>query len=49
MKIRKFEEIDAWKEARELVKLVYKSVNANDNFNTFRDGDDYVTLAVQGA
>ncbi len=33
MKIRKFEEIDAWKEARELVKFVYKSVNANENFN----------------
>jgi len=33
VKIKKFEEIDAWKEARKLVKLVYKSVHANENFN----------------
>ena len=32
MKIKRFEEIDAWKEARILVQLVYKAINQNTVF-----------------
>ena len=32
MKITRFEEIDAWKEARELVKMVYDVINKNPKF-----------------
>jgi len=34
--IKSFEEIDAWKEARKLVGLVYKAIKTNENF-----GKDY--------
>ena len=32
MKIEKFEDIKAWQEARELVRLVYKAINENKEF-----------------
>lgn len=32
MKIRRFEEIEAWQEARKLVKLVYQAINSSDKF-----------------
>jgi four helix bundle protein len=32
MKIERFEDIEAWQEARKLVKLVYKAVNENLEF-----------------
>lgn len=32
MKITRFEDIEAWKEARELVKLIYKAIKDNENF-----------------
>ena len=32
MKIERFEDIKAWQEARELVKLVYKAINNNKVF-----------------
>ena len=31
MKIEKFEDIKAWQEARELVRLVYKAIETNKN------------------
>ncbi len=35
MKIRRFEEIRAWQEARELVKMIYQAIRDNKNF--YRD------------
>jgi hypothetical protein len=32
MKIERFEDIKAWQEARELVKLVYKAIASNNKF-----------------
>jgi len=32
MKITRFEDIEAWKEARELVKLIYRVIKNNENF-----------------
>lgn len=32
MKISRFEDIQAWQEARELVKLVYEAINVNERF-----------------
>ena len=32
MKIEKFEDIKAWQEARELVRLVYKAIETNKKF-----------------
>ena len=32
MKIERFEDIDAWKEARKLVKMVYAAINGNNRF-----------------
>lgn len=32
MKINRFEDIEAWQEARKLVKLVYQAINNNSNF-----------------
>ncbi len=32
MKINKFEDIDAWKEARKLVKMAYDAINKSDVF-----------------
>ena len=33
MKITHFEDIEAWQEARKLVKLIYDAINANKNFS----------------
>jgi len=33
MKITRFEDIKAWQEARELVKLVYEAINSNQRFS----------------
>ena len=32
MKVEKFEDIKAWQEARELVRLVYKAINGKNEF-----------------
>ena len=32
MTIRRFEDIEAWQEARRLVNLVYEAINGNQNF-----------------
>ena len=32
MKITRFEEIEAWQEARTLVKMVYEVINKNEKF-----------------
>ena len=32
MKIKQFEEIEAWQEARKLVKMVYAAIKADDAF-----------------
>jgi len=32
MKITRFEDIEAWQEARKLVNLVYDAINANESF-----------------
>lgn len=32
MKITRFEDIEAWQEARKLVKLVYEAINGNERF-----------------
>jgi four helix bundle protein len=32
MKITRFEDIEAWQEARQLVNLVYEAINGNQNF-----------------
>ncbi len=45
MKIRRFEEIEAWKEARTLVKFVYDSINANNEFKK----DFRLANQIQGA
>jgi len=34
MKIGRFEEINAWQEARKLVRMVYNTINKNNNFKT---------------
>lgn len=45
MKITRFEEIEAWQEARKLVTLVYDAINNNDRF-----GKDYRLVGqIQGA
>ena len=33
MKITRFEDIDAWREARKLVRLVYTAISAGDQFS----------------
>ena len=45
MKIKRFEEIDAWKEARILVQLVYKAINQNTVFKK----DFRLAGQIQGA
>jgi len=32
MKITRFEDIEAWQEARKLVNMVYRAINGNQNF-----------------
>ena len=45
MKIERFEEIEAWQEARKLVTLVYDAINNNDRFRK-----DYRLVGqIQGA
>ena len=45
MKITRFEEIDAWQEARKLVAHVYDSINCNEKFRK----DFRLTNQIQGA
>jgi len=45
MKITRFENIDAWKESRELVKLVYSAINASEKFQK----DYRLANQIQGA
>jgi len=45
MKITRFEDIEAWQEARKLVNLVYDAINANEKF-----GKDFrLVNQIQGA
>jgi hypothetical protein len=37
MKITRFEDIEAWQEARELVNLVYDAVNTSENSEKISD------------
>lgn len=47
MKITRFEEIEAWQEARKLVKLVYEAINKNDRFKKdYRLRDQATSAAV---
>ncbi len=45
MKITRFEDVEAWKEARKLVKLVYDAINKNGKFRK----DFRLVNQVQGA
>ena len=45
MRITRFEDIDAWQESRELVKLVYSAINASENFQK----DYRLANQIQGA
>ena len=45
MSIRRFEDIDAWKEARTLVKLVYLAIDLNELFRK----DYRLVNQIQGA
>jgi four helix bundle protein len=45
MTIRRFEDVDAWKESRELVKLVYGAINQNGKFQK----DYRLVNQIQGA
>lgn len=45
MSIRRFEDIDAWKEARKLVNLVYQTIASNDLFRK----DYRLVNQIQGA
>ncbi|TRZ89563.1 MAG: four helix bundle protein [Methanosarcinales archaeon] len=45
MIIKRFEDIDAWKEARELVKLVYNAINGSQGFQK----DFRLVNQIQGA
>jgi len=45
MKITRFENIDAWQESRELVKLVYSVINASEKFQK----DYRLANQIQGA
>ena len=45
MKIKRFEDIDAWKEARKLVNNVYRAINQNSKFSK----DFRLTNQMQGA
>ncbi len=47
MKIKRFEEIEAWQEARKLVKLVYQAINSSDKFKKdYRLRDQATSAAV---
>ena len=45
MKIERFEDINAWQEARKLVNLVYSAINANKDFRK----DFRLVNQIQGA
>lgn len=45
MKLTRFEEIEAWKEARKLVGYIYKAIKQNDRFQK----DYRLTNQIQGA
>jgi four helix bundle protein len=45
MSIKRFEEIEAWKSARELVQQVYNAINMNKKFQS----DFRLTNQIQGA
>jgi len=45
MKISRFEDIEAWQESRELVKLVYSAINASEKFQK----DYRLANQIQGA
>jgi len=45
MTIKRFEDIDAWKEARKLVKMVYDAIKQNKNFQK----DFRLVNQIQGA
>src|SRR3989339_256398 len=45
MTIKRFEDIDAWKEARKLVKMVYEAIKQNKNFQK----DFRLVNQIQGA
>ena len=45
MTIRRFEDIEAWQEARRLVNLVYEAINGNQNFQK----DYRLVNQIQGA
>lgn len=45
MKIKKFEDIEAWQAARELVKMIYRAVDSNDRFK----GDFRLVNQIQAA
>jgi len=45
MTIKRFEDIDAWKEARKLVKMVYDAIKQNKNFQK----DFRLVSQIQGA
>lgn len=45
MKIKRFEEIKAWQEARKIVQLVYEAINANEKFRK----DFRLVNQIQGA
>lgn len=45
MKIKRFEDIEVWQEARELVKMVYSAINTNGKFKK----DLRLANQIQGA
>lgn len=45
MKITRFEDIEAWQEARKLVKMVYEAINRNQYFQK----DFRLANQIQGA
>ena len=45
MKIKRFEDVDAWKEARKLVQMVYDAIRQNKNFQK----DFSLVNQIQGA
>lgn len=45
MTIKRFEDIDAWKEARQLVRFVYNSINGSEKFQK----DFRLVNQIQGA
>ncbi len=46
MRIKRFEDLDCWKEARRLVHMVYEVVHSSQNFRTDYRLRDQVTDAA---